>query len=207
MSPQLKFDCAMRSPFSPLLPLLLAAPITACVLAHTDATGSIVTTAPRPQRLNIRLGLDCLPTCAQIGMDLAQAGRTIAAAYRGSGRYAVTPSDQVDWVANVELRIERVNDWLESKYCHGSFGLLPAVWHDSVRMTTTFTGPDGLTRQRIETAAEIGYRCHLFLAPALAFGAGPDEMERTIAALTQQTIARADPDRLPRRVSRPAGGQ
>lgn len=196
MDPTTQFDRSMKYPYL-LLPGFLAALLAGCVIIDLDATGSpraapAQSPSVKPARLNLSLSLNCLPTCALIGLDLAQAGKSITAAYHDSGKFTVTPSDQVDYVADVALRIERVNDWLEGKACDRSFGLLPAFWRDSVRMTTTLTSPRGAAPWRFESSAAIGYRCHLLLAPLAPFQSEPDAMDRALTALSQQTIARAE---------------
>lgn len=189
------FDRSMR-PFYVIFPGILAAFVAGCVLIHSDAAGLPAMTHAKlangkPARLNLRLSLDCLPTCAVIGMDLHQAGKTIIAAYNDSGRFSVTPSDEVDFVADIKLSVERENDWLEAKVCNGSFGLLPAVWHDRLRMTTAFASRQGVPSRRFEQAAEIDYRCHLFLAPLVPTYGESDALDRLVTELTRRTIAQA----------------
>lgn len=181
--------------FSPPIFLsVLSTLMAGCVIVTTDTDPSPSQMVPEntktaPARLNIQVGLDCLPTCALIGADLHRAGKAITAAYRDSGSYDVTPSDRVEFIAHIKLYIERVNDWLDGKSCHASFGLLPAVWHDHLRMTTTFTNAQGAAPRRFETGAEIDYYCHFFLSPLAPFVSDKDALGQVLTALTRQTIA------------------
>lgn len=178
-----------------LLFMMLASTLAACVLVTDEnppmgAGGPANPIARRvPERLNIRVAVDCLPTCALVGTDLGQTTRTILSAFRESGRFIVTPSDQVAGEIDIKLSVERQNDWLDARYCNRSFGLIPASWHDRVLMTSTFSRRQGGGMRRIEQAGEVGYRCHLFLSPWVAFAEGDGALDRTVADLTRRTIA------------------
>ncbi len=179
--------------------LCLAIPawfFTGCVIMNADTLDSTETplakpAAAKPVRLNVHVALNCTPSCAVVGTDLRQSEKTIVAAYDDSGRFAVTPSDEADLVAHINLHLERQDDLLEAKVCNGSFGLLPAAWRDTVRMNTRLVSRWGMTSRLFEQQAEIAYRCHLFLAPLVPFWAEPEVLDRTVTELTRRTIAQA----------------
>jgi hypothetical protein len=141
----------------------------------------------RPERINLRVALDCLPTCAFIGTDLAQTTRIIATEYGRSGRFTITPSDDVSRVADVKVSVTREEGWLGPAYCQRTFGFLPATWRDHVRMVTTLSGREGVTARRIEREADVEHYCHLFLLPWLPFSDEPGALDRTMATLSDRT--------------------
>lgn len=186
-----------------LLPVLLVMVldpwIAGCVIvspgASPDAKVSTVAKRP-PLRLNVAVSLDCRPSCTYVGTDLWQARDTIAAAYESSGRFSLTPSDRVDLNAEVRLSIDREDDWLNAESCHGTFGLMPAVWHDRLRMSTTYVSPRGIASRRLEQTAEVSYHCHLLFAPLLPFRSEPDVLNRLVTVLTNRTIEQAEAERV-----------
>lgn len=175
--------------------------LAGCVIMDSDALSSQQTApakpaAARPVGLNIHVALNCTPSCAEVGTDVGQLEKTIVAAYSHSRRFSPTLSDQADFVAHIKLDVERRNHWLEAKICNGSFGLLPAVWRDTVRMRTRVVSRLGMTSRSFEQQAEVDYRCHLFLAPLLPVFAESDVLDRTVTELTRRTIAQAEAEGL-----------
>lgn len=171
---------------------ILAVVLSGCAYVTTDDTlhafRAPQASAGRPaERVNVSVALDCLPTCALVGGDLAQTTRAIVAAYRRSGRFTVTPSDDVSRVVAVTVSITREEGWLAPAFCQRTFGFLPASWHDHVRMVTTLSGREGITSKRIEHEADVEHYCHLFFLPALPFSEDPGALERTIEALAYRT--------------------
>lgn len=176
------------------IPALLLA---GCVIMNSDTLPSTAAApAPReaaqPLRLNVHVALNCTPSCAVIGADAGQSGQAIIAAYGESGRFAVTPSDEVDFVAEIKLDVARQGDFLEAKICNGSFGLLPALWRDTLRMNTRLVSRLGMTSRHFEQQAEITYQCHLFLSPLVPFFGESDALDRTVTELARRTIAQAE---------------
>ena len=166
--------------------------LAGCVyVTADDAPGlpdvSKMSAAARPERINLRVALDCLPTCAFIGTDLAQTQRIIATEYVRSGRFTITPSDDVSRVADVKVSVTREEAWLAPPYCQRTFGFLPASWRDHVRMATTLSGREGMAPRRIEQEADVEYYCHLFLLPWLPFSDEPGALDRTMATLSDRT--------------------
>lgn len=175
--------------------------IASCVIVEPNPSNPpqaklVPVSKSTPLRLNVRVSLECKPSCTYVGTDLGQVGKAIIAAYRDSGRFSVTPSDQVDFNTEIKLSIDREDDWLDAKVCNGTFGLIPAVWHDTVRMSTTYASRQGVSSRRFEQAADVAYRCHLFLAPLLPFHSEPDILDRMVTELSNTTIARAESERV-----------
>lgn len=184
-----------------LFSMMLIFPIAGCVImdSNSDASPepkSSVKLPSTPLRLNVRIALDCTPTCAFVGTDLGQVSKSIIAAYQSSGRFAVVPSDQVDFDADIKLNIDRQSVLLDAGICNRTCGLIPAIWHDTVRMSTTFTRRQGGPAWHAAQAAEVDYRCHLFLAPLSPFWSDPDVLDRRVAELSLATVARGDAERV-----------
>ncbi len=166
--------------------------LTGCVFVTMDDTlpltgVSDASMKKRAERINLSVALDCRPTCAFVGTDLAATTRAIVSEYRRSGRFTVTPSDDVSRVAEVKVSIVQEDGWLAPPFCERTFGLLPGSWRHRVRMVTTLSGREGVVPHRSEYEAEVNHYCHLVLLPWGPFSADPGALDRTVGGLAYRS--------------------